>query len=214
MGDGEARSIIRGLLQRLKDDGHIGTMDSNWNRAEICVFVEIKNRMLKNRDLFDRLLDVAKRGNIKGIYSRFGVEEINLLTSDVAVFCLLERFEHISKIFKMIRNDSFTSDVYSRRDYMLGALLESLDGYMYYKGAVRCQRLVDVELRNKIAHNEYWWGMLDGELALQFNARSGHRKIGLGDLKGTFGRLSLVIEEIHRTCQGLGCWYDPRYERD
>ena len=212
VGDGEARSIIRELLQKLKDDGHIGAMRSDLNHDEICVFVKIKNRMLENHRLFDKLLDIARSRNIERFYSVFDVEDINLLTSNVAVFCLLERFEHISKIFKLISNKSFFS-VYHPRDYVLDTLFESLDGYMY-QGAARCQRLVDVDLRNKIAHNEYWWGTWDGEFALQFNAGSKHRKIKLSELEGTFERLSLVIEEIHKTCQELGCWYDPRYEMD
>ncbi|MDA8002603.1 MAG: hypothetical protein MPL62_15090, partial [Alphaproteobacteria bacterium] len=212
VGDGEARAIIREMLQKLKDDGYIGTIRSDLSHDKICVFVKIKNRMLKNDGLFDSLLDIARSHNIERFQSIFKVSDINWLTSNVAVFCMLERFEHISKIFKLISNKSFSS-VYHPPDYVLDALLESLDGYMY-QGAARCQRLVDVDLRNKIAHNEYWWDEWDGELALQFNTGNKHRKIKLSDLKGTFGRLSLVIEEIHETCQKLGCWYDPSYERD
>ena len=212
VGDGEARSIIRELLQKLKDDGHIGAMRSDLNHDEICVFVKIKNRMLENHRLFDKLLDIANGGNIERLHFVFEVKDIDLLTANVAVFCLLERFEYISKIFKLISNKSFSS-VYHPSDYILDSLLESLDGYMCL-GAARCQRLVDMDLRNKIVHNEYWWGRWDGEVALQFNAGNKHRKIKLSDLEGTFGRLSLVIGEIHKTCQKLGCWYDPRYERD
>ena len=214
VSDDEARTIIRELFQRLKDDGYIGAMRSNQKRDEICMFDQSIHRIWKNRLLFIKLIQSYKNGNIKVLYPSFGEEKVDLMTLDHALLCLLERFEHIPRTFKMICNKKFFDEVYKRPDYMLGTLLRILDEYRYSQDSRKCRRLVDTDFRNKIAHNEYWQGTKDGKFALQFMAGKRCRKIGIRELEETFRRLGLVNEIIYETCEEMECWYDAGDVKD
>ena len=194
----EIELIIKKLFNTLEEEKFLQKIINLDHLLELDQYNKFANRATLSFDLLHKLTQIQKNQK-RVLVDSFNQDDEILITCNLIVFCLLDRYEVIPRLFKFPATEKFLK-WYDKKLYKKTGNCNFTLGKLFHKftklGCTGCGNIVNSQLRNIIAHGNYWWGPIYGRQHLMFYEKSSIRIIQQEELMNQFNRVSIIPQVI------------------
>lgn len=194
------KPILHDLFSKLDKYGYLQEVPREKLQNELDQYDQCRIRANRSYDLLHRMVQDQKN-NIPILAPHFSLDDAALITTNMIVFCLLDRYEVIPQLFKTVATKEFLI-WYNKNEYeRTNDCIFTLGGLFYKFGDKKLdckgiKKILNTELRNAIAHGQYWWEPVKNVHTMMFFENGIKRIISKNELIQEFNRVSIIPNVI------------------